>query len=400
MESAPGVAFHVQFAKTGDFEDDPCPGLQVFALNESCAVVDSSDYRCSSGAFLGGSVSWKLSSRDSYVAEINVAQVPDSCAMMLFVVRVSSSLFVRDLADSMSYSVSAAVDSAVQVSGMDLTFSGGDVDWFIVSAIVFEKSVSPRVLLKDISSFPQTRGNVINQIKESAHSVLREVPPPTISLSNWYTLWTDSKKEESADTTAILMSKNVPYMDDPIVEGDGTTSPRNLLTSELVDHHAPVVTFAPPSPTHKSPVAPGVPCQKCHVLSDRVLELERTLMYSDPDHRLSKENDILREQIKDLQIRLTVAETLVDKLKQVQHSSESFGYDISNSFNVNDAENQKQFDYSHLPVAEQVSCHLKVQEDLLVSVKEQVMKINNQLTLGRRLRGIKIPGEKGQIHQT
>ena len=386
MEGGPLLTFHVRFMNVGGPGEIPPPGIQIFALDSGSSILDSSDYRKADGSLFGNGVSWKQAEHESYIAEIDPKQLPSHCQVILILARVSGSLSLRDLATSMSYTLKASCDSSVRVEGSDLTFKEGDSDWFIVGAVVMDRSPQPRILMKDISSFPETRGNVIGQLRDMVQSALREVPPSGISLPNWYVVWDPSRRtptpmnDLSVDRTAILTSRRVPYLDEP----NSCTSPRSNMHQSGVElnESCPVMTFAPSSPNRT--------CGKCRSLLMHITQLEKALGHSLGSEKLVAENNALRDRISDLEIQLQVAENLVDKLKQVQQSTDFLGFaSVSQS---------KLPDLSHLDAPEQFSANLKLQEDLLVSVKEQVMRIGNQLSLGQRLRGIPIPGDKNQIH--
>ena len=405
METAPPLGFHVEFMRASDSEDDPVPGLQIFAFDRAGSMLESSDFRKSEGSFLGHSVSWKLAGRQSYLAEFDTNKIPTSCNLLLVLVRVSSSLSVSDLASAMSYTLAVTGDSSVQVGGLDLAFQSSQADWFITGAIMFDRNSVHRILFKDISSFPGTRGNVLGQVRDLAQDIGREVPPPGINLPNWYVLWDQSRpispsSDTVADRTAILTSHKIPYLDDPVVRGDSTTSPRNMICSphhriSTTSESPRALTFAPPSPYR--PTSPTY-CLKCQSLKTRVTELESILSQLDscstgPD-QLVEENNSLKDRISELEVQLRAADILIEKLKQVRASTDQFGFDFSSQGSLDIP------DYSHMEVSHQFAANLKLQEELLISVKEQVMRINNQVNLGRRLRGIPLPGDINQIHMS
>jgi len=110
--------------------------------------------------------------------------------------------------------------------------------------------------------------------------------------------------------------------------------------------------------------------------------------------KLVEENISLKDRISELEVQLRAADILIEKLKQVRASTDQFGFDFSSQGSLDIP------DYSHMEVSHQFAAHLKLQEELLVSVKEQVMRINNQVNLGRRLRGIPLSGDINQIHMS
>ena len=403
METAPPLLFHVEFIRTGDSEEDPVPGLQLFAFDEALSILDSSDFRNTEGEFLGHSVSWNLRGPESYTARIDTQRIPSNCTMILLVTRVSSALCVKDLASSMGYTLEVVGDSSVQVCGLDLTFDSGETDWFVAGALVFDRRIPSRILFKDISSFPDSRGNVINQIRDLARTLGREVPPPEITLPNWYVLWDELRPispptDTSTDRTAFLVSHKIPYLDEPIVSGDPTTSPRNMVPihrpHSAINESVPVVTFAPPSPTREHVTSP---CAHCLSMKNRIVQLESALYHMNentngPDS-LVEENKLLKDKVAELEVQLKAADILITKLKQVRTSTEQFGFDFTPT-DVNIP------DFSHMKVPERFTANLKLQEDLLVSLKEQVMRINSQVHLGRRLRGIPLPGDTNAIHMS
>jgi len=197
----------------------------------------------------------------------------------------------------------------------------------------------------------------------------------------------------SADRTAILIPHKIPYLDEEVVKGDPTTSPRNMMpvnvSSKSFNDSVPVVTFAPPSPAPKSPPAS---CSNCRHLKNRIGELESNLYQFSAYSNGTDEINMLRDRVADLDVQLRTAEIMIEKLKQVRTSTEQFGFDFSSTDVVSIP------DLGHMEVPQQFTANLKLQEDLLVSLKEQVMRINSQVHLGRRLRGIPLPGESKAIH--
>ncbi len=384
MEGSPLLTFHVQFMNVGVSGETPPPGIQLFAFDSSTSILESSDFRKSNGTFFGNGLSWNKVEYDSYTAEIDTKQLPSHCQIIVLLARVSSSLSMRDLAHSMSYSLSVSDDLSVRVNRVDLTFTEGNSDWFIVGAVVFNRSSSFRVLMKDISSFPETRGNVIGQLRDLVQSTLREAPPCGISLPNWYLVWDSSRKndcpmnESSVDRTAILTSRKIPYLDDP----NPSTSPRSIMHA----HQSGGVL------DESCPTSPNKNCARCRTLMTRISQLEIALGHTDVSQNLVAENNALRDRIAELEIQLQVTENLVEKLKQVHQTTEHLGFAPVAQSGVPD--------FSHLGTSQQFSANLKLQEDLLVSVKEQVMRIGNQLSLGQRLRGIPLPSEINQIHMS
>jgi hypothetical protein len=143
-------------------------------------------------------------------------------------------------------------------------------------------------------------------------------------------------------------------------------------------------------------------CKECRIkdqemrwMKARIVELESTLLTREKKDNLDetifdlmKENQTLRESRDSLDHRLRIAERVAGKYKSlIDDESElrAFTADCDNEVP------ELIYRPNHtLNATDSMNSQLRYQEDIVVSVKDQIMRLGNQLKLGRQLRGLSI----------
>jgi len=251
MEKGPTVNFVIKFRKLGSEDNDEYPGIQLFAFNESAYVTSFSDFRKHSGSIFGGAIVWEPVEDGKFIIKISVDSLPAECKMIPILIRVSTAYAIPQFAGSMTYTFSASgMDSSVHVDSVDLTVQGSNVDWFVSGVLSIDRDptdgIPTRVLFRDISSFPENRGDVVNQLKDLVHTLLSEISLtnfPTNTEDGWYVFDTiraaeivtsPAPVESPMNTTAFLLK-------------DTPKSPYSVIESPYVKLMMPTAATAAPS---------------------------------------------------------------------------------------------------------------------------------------------------------
>lgn len=362
------------------------PGLQIYALTSSAQTVAYSDHMSPESSILGGSI--RLSAQGSTVRSsyFRVNFVPSEVTYMPVLFRAPREMPIRDFAESMKCQIGFDDETDTNVfesESLHLNGEGSEVDWFVVGIIRFIRDLSDRLVevqFKDVSSFPSRTGDIEPQLQE-----LIEV------------FETDQPDEEG---WKVLRSFEGEISPKTIASRNSGASPRATLSRSLGGMGDGAVTFAPVSPA----LSNGM-CRGCELKDLEIQALKFQLVQKESELKmqpgtssantlassgiggsvkhLSEELSKLRDREADFLTTIEKQKILIEQLRMARQSSlvEKLVTDSYMMFtdDIKGPELRKDTD---------VAVQLVQQEELIVAIKEQLLKLSSQVKNGLRIRAL------------
>jgi hypothetical protein len=340
------------------------PGLQVYAFSNSLNLVGYSDYRKSSDAFLGECIKIER-------GQISIAfdSITSDVVYLPIIIRVPAEESIFNTSTHCEYKCQVGIEC---FKSEKLTLEdGSDVDWMVLGVLCLRRKEGSltlsRIDWKDVSSFPERPGDFIHQLKDLIDSLQSE----PITSESWSTLWVANSETESSD---ISSPRTV-----------ASNSPKNTGT----------ITFAPGSPTGH--------CRECSLKDIEILALKHSMEQKAEEVRklsqvkssfsprsvdrvadLSNEIERMREREKEMLLAFETQKILIDRLRHEKKIS------LCDNL-VGEAIPMTSDDLvrTGLKTDLDVAVQLVQQEELIVAIKDQMLKLMNQIKNRYRLREIK-----------
>lgn len=365
------------------------PGLQIYALTSSAQTVAYSDYRSPDSSILGGSI--RLSAQGSTVRNsyFRVNFVPSEVTYIPVLLRAPRETPIRDLAESMKCQIGFDDETDTNVfksESLHLNGEGSEVDWFVVGIIRFVRDLSDQLVevqFKDVSSFPSRTGEIEPQLQE-----LIEV------------FETDQSDEEG---WKVLRSFEAEISPKTIASRNSGVSPRATLRRSLGGMGDGAVTFAPVSPALSNRTE--AVCRGCELKDLEIQALKFQLVQKESELKmqpasssadtlassgiggsvkhLAEELSKLRDREADLLTTIEKQKILIEQLRMARQNSlvEKLVADSDMMFtdHIKEPELRKDTD---------VAVQLVQQEELIVAIKEQLLKLSSQVKNGLRIRAL------------
>ena len=406
MKDSSILLSRIDFANS---ESSPA-SVQVYAFSQSGAVLGYSDYRKPDGSIMSGSITWSKAIQSTCI-RFHMDLLPAEVVYVHIIARVPTSTRLSDASEAAQHSL--AYEDLPMLARFDpvpFTGEGSDVDWFVFGVLVIERDSMKRISrlgFRDISAFPNNRGEVVLQLKDLIQSIKGE----SLSGDEW----------TSIPIPAALIATPIPYLNDPPFS-PAVSSPRTIA-SPLVKPilGSGTMTFAPGSPVASPPkketsggtmtVAPGSPaiispptvghmCSGCRIKDDECRALRAQLLQAQAELRVRHVSGTgedrasvveltesvlrLHEANTELEDKLIKQAILIERLRKERRSglvAELVGpEELMFALSGDGAElNEEKLDGA---------LQMQQQADLIGGIKDQLRKLANQIHNGQRLRAM------------
>lgn len=320
----------------------PCP--QLFAFSEAGDILGFSDHRKLKGSIFSNAVSWDTLSPTKFQFEIRLNQLPSEAAFFPILLRVAkagegNNLFssAQLVQYSLTYKDSAAVSNPIfKTEAVSLAEDEGQLDWFVLGLLA-KNNITSSILFRDVSSFPASKGDVESQLRDLIEGSVDDLNEGLGTKSEgWYPVPWEQNKEQ-------------------------------------------VPTFAPVTPSFSS-MAPG--CHNCSILEAQLNAARKQMRPTHDDEELTK----LRQKVSELKDKTLKQDILLEKLRKERREvllNQLVGQDLDRSNSSGGSHQQDdELDESQARLEPRnLSVEMEQQETLIMSIKEQLLKLSSQIRL-------------------
>ena len=340
------------------------PSIQLFVFTDSGEVLGFSDYTKSTGSILTGAISWDMLSARLYQFEIHLDLIPTKGEVFPILIRVPKSGNLFSVAESAQYTVfykEKPSEPIFETDPVSLAEDDGELDWFVLGALLVNRDALKKIssiLFRDVSSFPGTKGDIAGQLRDLVESLLEDQDEGLAVGDGWYPLAVPAALRDLANV-------KIPQM--------------KALNREEVP------TFAPATPTF----SPPPDCHNCAILQAQ-LKARKELTSPRSSREDNQEILTLRKKVSELEDKSQKQEILLEKLRKERQEvlvTQLVGGSHDQEESLADNADDEDASCSKDPAS--FASQMQEQELLIMSIKEQLLKLSSQIRNGQRIRAIR-----------
>jgi len=343
------------------------PAIQLFIFTEAGEVIGSSDYKKPKGSMLSDAVVWDMLAPTKFQFEIRLDLVPAAGMFFPILVRVRKSGNLFTVAQAVQYSLHMKDSPSKPIFTTDpvsLAEDDGELDWFVLGVVVVDRNAVKKVasiLFRDVSSFPATKGDVASQLKELVGSVLDDLSEGQIEGEGWY---------------SVPVPPELTDLSSPTASEPSASSSSSSASSE----EGMIATFGPGTPTF----SPPPDCANCAILlAELKSKRSEDIAKSEGIEEVAK----LREKLAELEQRSLKQEIMIEKLRSER--KQVLVTQLVGEENLTDPNTDELDQPSATSHNKNVIDAVADQEILIMSIKEQLLKLSSQIRNGQRIRAIR-----------